>query len=91
MSITFLPSRLLKGLLVLIIIYAEVRTYRWWSGVQPVSGTMPAWLATSVKGGGTFKRERVLVATSFGAHDGQSASSPPSCCPTQDPLHPFSS
>lgn len=69
-------NRLLKALLVLLIIFAEIKAYRWWTNTDSSSERTPAWVAGSgAKLGlrrsaqeGGFLRKRIMVATSFGAH-----------------------
>ncbi|KAL7414568.1 hypothetical protein BDY24DRAFT_440530 [Mrakia frigida] len=72
---TFSSSRLLKALLVLLIIFSEIKLYRWWTETDSSRERTPSWVAgsTSKLGLGSkkesFLRKRIAVVTSFGAHD----------------------
>lgn len=66
MGTTLNPSRLLKALAIIVFVLVEFKLYAWWTGSDA------SFLRFRPSEDKPFTRSRVFVASSFGAHDGQS-------------------
>lgn len=67
-------SRVAKALLCVALLYLELFVYRWWTADPDAAHAGSTYVKPRILAGGKeeFVRQRVIVGSSFGAHDGES-------------------